>query len=159
MKQVTLEPGGRRVSVHTEDNVLEALLSEKLNVMRACGGKGLCATCHVWIESGMQDLTPMTAREKRTLGRVSGANERSRLSCQACILGDDVVVSLPDGMFVESFSDLESLVGKRAQENILHPIDMRVLVEKGKIIVRSRIMELRDLDVDMQNIRSEAATL
>lgn len=159
MKSITLMPVGKQVVVKTEERVLDALLAEELNVLMACGGKGICATCHCWVDEGMDQLTPMTERERRSLSRISGADERSRLTCQARILGEGVVVRLPDGLFIESFQDLESLVGKRAQQNILHPIDGRLLVQKGKIIIRSRIMELENLDVDMAGIRAEAAKL
>lgn len=159
MKQVHLEPFGRRVEVKTQDRVLDALLADNLGVAMACGGKGLCATCHVRVEVGMEMLTPRTARETRTLGLVTGADECSRLSCQARILGDGVRVSLPDGMFIESARDLESLIGRRATDNILHPVDMRVLVPKGKLVTRTKIMELKDLDVDLDRMKVEAAKL
>lgn len=159
MKNVTLMPMGKQVAVKTESRVLDVLLAEELQVLMACGGKGLCATCHCWIDAGMEKLTPRTAREIQTLKRVSGANEQSRLTCQAKVLGEGVVVRLPDGLFIESTKDLESLIGKRATDNILHPIQGVVLVQKGKIITRSRIMELQDLDVDMNQMRAEAAKL
>lgn len=159
MKQVSLKPLGKAVSVHTNERVLDALLAQELNVLMACGGKGMCATCHAWIDKGMDQLSPMTEREKRTLGMVTGADQRSRLTCQAHILGEGVEVYLPDGMFVQAAADLESLIGQRATRNILHPIDMRVLIPVGKIITRSRIMELKELDVDMERLRQEAARI
>ncbi|MDX2177317.1 MAG: 2Fe-2S iron-sulfur cluster-binding protein [Candidatus Sumerlaeia bacterium] len=157
MKSVELKPLGKSVMVKTNDRVLDALLAKELKVPMACGGKGLCATCHVWIGAGMDKLTPMTAREKRTIGLVTGADERSRLTCQARVLGDGVEVILPDGVFVQATADLESLIGQRATTNILHPVDMRVLITEGKIITRSRIMELKQLDVDMDKLRKDAA--
>ncbi|MDX1973345.1 MAG: 2Fe-2S iron-sulfur cluster-binding protein [Candidatus Sumerlaeia bacterium] len=159
MKNVELQPLGKVVEVKTNERVLDAMLAKELNVLMACGGKGMCATCHVWIDKGMDELTPMSAREKRTLSRVSGCDERSRLSCQAKILGEGVVVRLPDGMFIESTKDLESLIGQRSKTNILHPIDGRILVERGKIITRSRIMQLEELDVDMNRLRQEAENI
>ena len=74
-------------------------------------------------------------------------------------LGEGVVVRLPDGLFIESTKDLEAFVGKRASTSIFHPIDGSMLVEKGKIITRSRIMQLENLDVDMARVRAEAAKL
>jgi len=156
MKNVELQPIGKTVEVKTESSVLDAMLAEELKVLMACGGKGMCATCHVWVDKGMEQLTPMSAREKRTLSRVSGCDERSRLSCQAKILGEGVTVKLPDGMFIESTKDLESLIGSRSKTNMLHPIDGRILVAKGKIITRSRIMELAEVDVDMDRLKKEA---
>ncbi|MGF1571454.1 MAG: 2Fe-2S iron-sulfur cluster-binding protein [Sumerlaeia bacterium] len=159
MKNVQLQPIGKSVQVKTNERVLDAMLAQELNVLMACGGKGLCATCHVWVDEGQDQLTPMSAREKRTLARVSGCDDRSRLSCQAKILGEGVVVRLPDGLFIESTKDLESLIGQRSKTNILHPIDGRILVEKGKIITRSRIMQLEELDIDMDRLRKEAETI
>lgn len=154
-----LQPLGQSVAIHTQERVLDAILAQELKVMMVCGGKGLCATCHCWIEKGMDQLTPMTEREKRTLGRITGANERSRLSCQARVLGPGVEVRVPEGMYVQGTVDLEALVGQRAKSNILHPIDGRTLVPGGKIITRSRIMELKDLDVEIERIRTDAARL
>jgi len=159
MKSLTILPIGESILVKTEDRILDAILSKELKVMMACGGKGLCATCHCWVEAGNDQLTPMTEREKRTLARVTGANATSRLSCQAKVLGEGVVVRLPDGLFIESTKDLEAFVGKRASTSIFHPIDGSMLVEKGKIITRSRIMQLENLDVDMARVRAEAAKL
>lgn len=159
MKELTLMPMGKPVLVKTESRVLDAILGEELKVMMACGGKGLCATCHCWVEEGEDQLTPMSAREKRTLARISGVNQKSRLSCQAKVLGEGVVVRLPDGMFIQSTLDLEGLIGQRARQNILHPITSIVLVAEGKIITRSRIMQLKDLDLEMDNIRAEAARI
>ncbi len=159
MKEIKLMPAGKLVSVKTEQRVLDAALAEDLNVLMACGGKGLCATCHCWVEEGDDQLTPMSAREKRTLMRVSGANDKSRLSCQAKVLGEGVVVRMPDGVFIETTKDLDSLVGKRAQDHILNPVDGTILIEKGKIITRSRITQLAEVDANMNNIKAEAAKL
>lgn len=157
MKNVSFNPTGDLVAVKTQDRILDALLAKELNVMMACGGKGMCSTCHVVVESGMDKLTPITDRERRTLQLVTGCGDKSRLACQARILGEGVTVRLPDGVFVESTQDLTTLIGRRTERNILHPIDGRVLIEKGKIITKSRIMELKDLDFDMANLRTRAA--
>lgn len=155
MKNVTLQPMDAQVVVVTQARVLDALLAEHLQVLMACGGHGLCATCHVWVDEGRAQLTPLTEREKRTLGWVSGADGRSRLACQAKVLGDGVVVSVPEGMYIESTQNLEKLIGQRAMVNILHPIDGRILIAKGKIITRSRIMELSSVDLDMVQLRTK----
>lgn len=120
----------------TESDLLKALLSTDLKVMTACGGKGLCATCHVHIKGGAEHLTPMTQREKRTLAAITGCDTRSRLACQARALGEGVVVELPEGMYIERAEDLMSFLGKRAETNILHPIKGSVLIARGKIITR-----------------------
>jgi len=159
MKSLTIDPFKDTVTVRTESSVLDALLARELKVPMMCGGKGFCSTCHVWVEEGMDKLTPMTPREKMTLGLVSGATMKSRLSCQAKVLGDGVRVLVPNVQYVETSGDLLSLVGKRATKPICHPIDGRVLVEKDKIITKTRILELEKVDHDVAEMRQKIQTL
>ncbi|TVR03863.1 MAG: (2Fe-2S)-binding protein [Deltaproteobacteria bacterium] len=151
MKKVSLLPLGRQPEIKTNARVLDALLAEEVGVMMACGGRGLCATCHVFVEEGSESLSPRNAREDRTLGRLSGTRPNSRLACQARVCGEGVRVSLPDGLYALDRKDIESLIGKRARTAILHPIDGRVLVEPGKIITRSFIMQLNDVDFQVND--------
>jgi len=96
----------------------------------------------------------MTPRERRTLGRISGIAPNSRLACQARVTREGVVVRLPDGMYVTQTKDIEDLIGRRADNNILHPIDGRILIQAGKLITRSYIMKLKDLDVEVERIQA-----
>lgn len=155
MKTLTFEPIHESVQVPTQSDLLQALLAKDLDVLMACNGKGLCATCHVHIKCGMEMLTPRTPREERTLSRITGAGADSRLACQARVLGEGVVVELPEGMYVERMEDLMSYLGKRAETNILHPINGSVLIAKGKIITRTRLEELRSLNVEVTQLREE----
>lgn len=148
MKRIKIEQLGKEIAIRTNERVLNVLLAEQLNVPMACGGNGMCATCHVYIKKGNNALTPMGDRERRTLSLITSSNEQSRLSCQARVLGDGVVVECPQGMYIEKVADLYELVGRRSETDILHPIDGRVLVEKGKIITRSRIRELEFVSFD-----------
>jgi hypothetical protein len=59
-------------------------------------------------------------------------------------MNEGVVVEVPSGMYVSAMTDIDSLVGRRAEQNILHPIDGKVLVEAGKLITRSMITQLKD---------------
>jgi ferredoxin len=154
MKVIGFSQSGAKVEVKTEANVLTALLAERVPVKMACGGRGLCATCHVYIERGADGLTPRTKKEERTLGLIGEADATSRLSCQAKVLRDGVIVRLPKGLFIERTSDLTELIGRRATERILHPISAKVLVEEGKIITKSTVDKLKQVDVDMQKLMS-----
>jgi ferredoxin len=156
MKTISLKPINRRPQVHTDERILDALLAEQLDVLMACGGKGLCATCHVCIEEGGEQLSEIQYRERRTLERLSNSAPNSRLACQARVHGEGVAVRLPEGMYVVENKDLEELIGQRAEVNILHPVDGSLLIPEGKIITRSFIMKLADIDADLAEIRAEA---
>jgi ferredoxin len=153
VKTLKFEPINESLRVPTQSDLLQALLAKNLDVLMACGGKGVCSTCHVYIKAGMDKLTAPTQREQRTLGLITGAGKHSRLACQARVLGEGVVVELPEGMYIEKMEDLMRFLGQRAQTNILHPINGSVLIEKGKIITRSRLEELKNLNFEVQKVR------
>jgi ferredoxin len=132
--------------------LLDVLLAQDLKAKMLCGGRGLCATCHVYVTQNADMLAPETSREALTLAVLTGARPNSRLACQAKVLGEGVEVELPEGLYVESFSDLEALVGQRSDVPVLHPVTGDVLVEAGKVIVRSLIMKLKDVDYDIEQV-------
>ncbi len=144
VKIVKLEPIGQETEVETNGNLLSVLLSEDLDVLKECGGRGMCATCHVYIKNGMECLSPMNRREQRTLEIITSCKANSRLACQSRILGNGVVVELPPGMYVRSLQDIEALIGRRAEQNLLHPVTGQTLVEAGKLITRSVLKQLEN---------------
>lgn len=143
-KTVRLEPIAIETSVETNGNLLSVLLNKDLDVLKECGGRGMCATCHVFVQQGMDALTPINRREQRTLEVITSCNTNSRLACQARVLGNGVVVELPPGMYVNSLQDIEALIGRRAEQNLLHPVTGQVLVEAGKLITRSTLNQIKD---------------
>jgi ferredoxin len=144
VKTVRLEPIAQESAVETNSNLLSVLLNKELDVLKECGGRGMCATCHIYVKDGMQALTPVNRREQRTLEIITSCQINSRLACQARVIGDGVVVELPAGMYVNSLQDIEALIGRRADENLLHPITGQVLVESGKLITRSVLKQLEN---------------
>ncbi|MBF2036405.1 MAG: 2Fe-2S iron-sulfur cluster binding domain-containing protein [Leptolyngbyaceae cyanobacterium T60_A2020_046] len=143
-KIVRLEPIAQESAVQTNSNLLSVLLNKELDVLKECGGRGMCATCHIYVQAGMESLTPVSRREQRTLEVITSCRANSRLACQARVLGEGVVVELPPGMYVNSLQDIEALIGRRAEQNLLHPITGEVLVEAGKLITRSMMKQLED---------------
>lgn len=145
-----------RISVAQEQGetrLLDVLLAQDLKAKMLCGGRGLCATCHVYVTQNPDALAPETSQETLTLTVLTGAKPNSRLACQAMVIGDGVEVELPEGLYVESLSELEALVGQRSDVPILHPVTGDVLVEPGKVIVRSLIMKLKDVDYDIEKVK------
>ncbi len=143
-KTVRLEPIAQETSVETNGNLLSILINKDLEVLRECGGRGMCATCHVYVQSGMESLSPINRREQRTLEVITSCKTNSRLACQARVLQNGVVVELPPGMYINSLKDIENLIGRRAEQDLLHPLTGQVLVEAGKLITRSRLKKLED---------------
>jgi ferredoxin len=141
-KTVRLEPIAQESSIQTNGNLLSVLLNKDLDVLKECGGRGMCATCHIYVKEGMDALTPLNRREQRTLEVITSCKSNSRLACQARVVSNGVIVELPPGMYVNSLQDIEALIGRRADQDLLHPITGEVLVEQGKLITRSTLKQL-----------------
>jgi len=145
-KTVRLEPISQEAEVATNSNLLSLLLAKELNVLKECGGRGMCATCHVYIQDGMESLSPIGRREGRTLEVITSAKLNSRLACQSRVIGEGVVVEVPAGMYVSAIEDIEALVGRRAEQDLLHPLTGAVAVEAGKLITRSVLNQLKEIN-------------
>jgi ferredoxin len=158
-KSVKIHSINEETAVQTNDNLLSVLLQKDLKVSRECGGRGMCATCHIFIKDGMEHLSPMSRREQRTLEVITTCKMNSRLACQARVVGDGVVVELPAGMYVTEVEDIEALIGQRASQDILHPLYGTVLVETGKLITRSMISQLKDTQGEVSKALSQAASI
>ncbi|MGR3278625.1 2Fe-2S iron-sulfur cluster-binding protein [Acaryochloris marina NIES-2412] len=113
-----------------------------MRVLSECQGRGICATCYIFIKEGNEQLSPPSRRELRNLQVISSRTSSSRLACQSRVLGNGVIVELPSGMYLNAVDDIEALIGRRAQEDILHPLRGNILVETGKLITRSMISQL-----------------
>jgi ferredoxin len=155
-KTVRLEPIAQDTTVETNGNLLSILLHKDLDVLRECGGRGMCATCHIYVQSGMEQLTTMNRREQRTLEVITSCRTNSRLACQARVLDNGVVVELPPGMYVNSIKDIEDLVGRRAEENLLHPVTGQILVQAGKLITRSTLNSIKNISFNMNDYYSNS---
>ena len=142
VKIVRLEPIAQETSVETNGNLLSVLIDKDLDVLRECGGRGMCATCHVYVKQGMNALSPVNRREQRTLEVITSCKTNSRLACQARVLANGVIVELPRGMYINSIKDIEALIGRRAEQDLLHPVTGQVLVEEGKLITRSMMKQI-----------------
>ena len=154
-KLVRLEPIGQIRSVETQATLLSVLLHQDLDVLKECGGRGMCATCHVFVKAGMASLSRMSRREQRTLEVITSCKANSRLACQTRVLSDGVVLELPPGMYVRSLQDLEALIGRRAQSDLLHPITGQILVEAGKLVTRSVLRNLKDVKFEVGHYFSQ----
>jgi ferredoxin len=155
-KRVRIDSINEESAVQTNDNLLSLLMQKDLKVLQECGGRGMCATCHIYIKDGMEQLSPMSRREQRTLEVITTCKMNSRLACQSRVVGDGVVVELPAGMYISQVEDIESLVGQRATQDILHPLYGTVLVEVGKLITRSMITQLQDTRSEVSQVLSRA---
>jgi ferredoxin len=143
LKTIEVATTQQRVDCKTNAQLASGLLALALDLPMACGGNGRCATCHVLVNEGMENLSPIEAREERTLNLLSVRYPNSRLACQACVRGD-VVVAVPNADYIKSADELELHIGKRAERDLLHAVDGRLLVARGQVVTRYVVQKIRE---------------
>jgi 2Fe-2S ferredoxin len=102
--KVTFQPAGLIVEVDPANypggkhglpgSVLDVALANGVAIEHACGGVGICGTCHVTITAGAENLSPASDDELDILDAVPAHTLHTRLACQAVVTGD-VTVSIP----------------------------------------------------------------
>lgn len=75
--------------------ILEVALDHDVPLNHSCGGNCACASCHVIVHEGMENLSEKSGEEDFQLEEANGLTPHSRLSCQCKIRGGDIVVEIP----------------------------------------------------------------
>ena len=88
-------PEGAEIQADTGTSVCEAMLENKINIEHACDMSCACTTCHVVVREGFRSLGEMEETEEDLLDRAWGLEPNSRLSCQAIVATQDLVVEIP----------------------------------------------------------------
>ncbi|MPR32258.1 2Fe-2S iron-sulfur cluster-binding protein [Salmonirosea aquatica] len=63
-------------------NLMEVLKASEYDILATCGGMALCATCHVRVLEGHDQLPPVSDAELDILDTLPTAHDDSRLACQ-----------------------------------------------------------------------------
>ena len=63
-------------------SLMEVLKASGYNILATCGGMALCATCHVQVLKGLEDLPSAGNDEMDMLDTLPDAGFDSRLACQ-----------------------------------------------------------------------------
>ncbi len=76
-------------------SVCDNLLGQGIDIEHACEKSCACTTCHVYIREGLESLEEPTEQEDDYLDKAWGLDPDSRLSCQAIVEGEDLVIEIP----------------------------------------------------------------
>lgn len=88
-------PDGAVIDAPAGTSVCEALLEHRINIEHACELSCACTTCHVIVREGFASLGEIDEGEEDLLDRAWGLEPTSRLSCQAILARQDVVIEIP----------------------------------------------------------------
>ena len=88
-------PEGKAFDAKTGVSVLDNLLEQGIEVEHACEKSCACTTCHVIVREGFDSLSEASEDEEDLLDRAWGLTPVSRLSCQAIVDDQDLLVEIP----------------------------------------------------------------
>lgn len=77
---------GITVEIPVGSSILDAAQASDAPEGYACGGVCACSTCHVYVKSGAEILSPAEEEEEDILDKAFDVRLESRLGCQAKIL-------------------------------------------------------------------------
>ena len=88
-------PEGAEIDADTGESILNAALAKDIHIEHACEKSCACTTCHVIVREGFYSLEESEENEEDYLDKAWGLEPESRLSCQALIAEDDLVIEIP----------------------------------------------------------------
>jgi len=83
---------GLETTVEVGESILQAARKVHAPEGDACGGVCACSTCHVYVETGAELLSPASEQEEDILDKAFDVRMTSRLGCQAKVQRDGVIV-------------------------------------------------------------------
>ncbi|KFZ37125.1 2Fe-2S ferredoxin [Shewanella mangrovi] len=88
-------PDGAVVEADKGESILNVALRNGIEIEHACEKSCACTTCHVIVREGFNNLEPSDDLEDDMLDKAWGLEPESRLSCQAKVEDEDLVVEIP----------------------------------------------------------------
>ncbi len=88
-------PEGAVVEAETGETIIEAALRNGIEIEHACEMSCACTTCHVIVRDGFDSLEASDELEDDMLDKAWGLEPDSRLSCQAVVGEEDLIVEIP----------------------------------------------------------------
>ncbi len=77
------------------ESILNVALRNGIEIEHACEKSCACTTCHCIVREGFDSLEESSELEDDMLDKAWGLEPESRLSCQALVADEDLVVEMP----------------------------------------------------------------
>ncbi len=88
-------PSGAAIEAVPGESICRAALRHGIEIEHACEMSCACTTCHVLVREGYASLQEPDELEDDYLDKAWGLEPDSRLSCQAMVAEEDLVVEIP----------------------------------------------------------------
>lgn len=89
MSLLTIMPSGKSIEVAEGTTLLAAILTVDETLSHKCDGKAACGTCHIFVHEGRKGISKIAREENEKLDSIVGVGSKSRLACQAKVLGTE----------------------------------------------------------------------
>ncbi len=83
------------INAESGTSLCNAMLDNGIEIEHACEKSCACTTCHVHVREGFDSLEEATEQEDDYLDKAWGLDMDSRLSCQALIGEESLVIEIP----------------------------------------------------------------
>ena len=91
MSLVTFAPSGKELEVAEGTTLLAAILLAEPTFPHKCEGNAQCGSCHIYVLEGRTGVSKIAREENEKLDSIVGVSSKSRLACQAKVLGTENV--------------------------------------------------------------------
>ena len=88
-------PEGAMIEAEPGVSICDAALANGIEIEHACEKSCACTTCHVILREGFDSLEEADETEEDLLDKAWGLEPESRLSCQALVGEEDLVIEIP----------------------------------------------------------------
>ena len=88
-------PQGAVIEAAPGISICDAALQAGIPIEHACEKACACTTCHIIVRAGFNSLEPAEEKEEDLLDKAWGLEPASRLSCQAKVADQDLVIEIP----------------------------------------------------------------
>jgi 2Fe-2S ferredoxin len=88
-------PAGAEFEAKSGVSICDTLLANGIEIEHACEKQAACTTCHVILRQGFAALEEASEKEEDMLDKAWGLEATSRLSCQAKVADEDLVIEIP----------------------------------------------------------------
>ncbi|MFT5533330.1 MAG: 2Fe-2S ferredoxin [Burkholderiaceae bacterium] len=88
-------PEGAVIDAPKGKSLCDVLLGSDIDIEHACEKSCACTTCHIVIREGFRSLGEPSEKEEDLLDMAWGLEANSRLSCQALVGDEDLVIEIP----------------------------------------------------------------
>jgi 2Fe-2S ferredoxin len=88
-------PEGAVINAEPGTSLCNAMLDNGIEIEHACEKSCACTTCHVHVREGFDSLEESSELEDDYLDKAWGLDMDSRLSCQALVGGESLVIEIP----------------------------------------------------------------